>query len=288
MHRERPARPGGCRGPRPTRRRPTPSRPRAPTGRQRPPPGPRYWTTKRMKTPHALGAAARHRPADPDAVGMPRGVADVDRRPRARAAANRRPRTTRAQAPAREKKPAPGRRRWRSSGSRPQDTFGPAQVSALCCDASARPARRRVMESTGTSVGARGGALASPLLLRRALPTGVCRRPLLLRRHAPARPGGFRGHHRAAPSSARSAGGAPSTPAGARSAPGSSRSRATRPSTSCAGAGARSRWPLEPADVEAAADGHAEAAVRRATVRAALARLEPRERELIALRFTRD
>ena len=42
---------------------------------------------------------------------------------------------------------------------------------------------------------------------------------------------------------------------------------------------------VEPADDEAAPEGEAEAAERRATVRAALAALEPRERELIALKF---
>jgi RNA polymerase sigma-70 factor (ECF subfamily) len=41
----------------------------------------------------------------------------------------------------------------------------------------------------------------------------------------------------------------------------------------------------EPADAEAATDDDGEAAVRRATVRAALAALEARDRELIALRF---
>jgi RNA polymerase sigma-70 factor (ECF subfamily) len=41
----------------------------------------------------------------------------------------------------------------------------------------------------------------------------------------------------------------------------------------------------EPAGDEPAPDGEAEAAERRATVRAALATLEPRERELIALKF---
>jgi RNA polymerase sigma-70 factor (ECF subfamily) len=41
----------------------------------------------------------------------------------------------------------------------------------------------------------------------------------------------------------------------------------------------------EPADDEPAPDGEAEAAERRATVRAALATLEPRDRELIALKF---
>jgi RNA polymerase sigma factor (sigma-70 family) len=42
----------------------------------------------------------------------------------------------------------------------------------------------------------------------------------------------------------------------------------------------------EPADVDAALpEDDAEAALRRATVRAALAQLEPRERELIALKF---
>ena len=41
----------------------------------------------------------------------------------------------------------------------------------------------------------------------------------------------------------------------------------------------------EPADDEAAPEGEAEAAERRATVRAALATLEPRDRELIALKF---
>ena len=42
---------------------------------------------------------------------------------------------------------------------------------------------------------------------------------------------------------------------------------------------------VEPADDEAAPEGEAEAAERRATVRAALADLDPRERELIALKF---
>ncbi|MGZ6675365.1 MAG: RNA polymerase sigma factor, partial [Solirubrobacteraceae bacterium] len=42
---------------------------------------------------------------------------------------------------------------------------------------------------------------------------------------------------------------------------------------------------VEPADDEAAPEGEAEAAERRATVRAALAALDPRERELIALKF---
>jgi len=42
---------------------------------------------------------------------------------------------------------------------------------------------------------------------------------------------------------------------------------------------------VEPADDEAAPEGEAEAAERRATVRAALAGLDPRERELIALKF---
>ena len=42
---------------------------------------------------------------------------------------------------------------------------------------------------------------------------------------------------------------------------------------------------VEPAGDEAAPEGEAEAAERRATVRAALATLEPRERELIALKF---
>jgi RNA polymerase sigma-70 factor, ECF subfamily len=41
----------------------------------------------------------------------------------------------------------------------------------------------------------------------------------------------------------------------------------------------------EPADDAAAPEGEAEAAERRATVRAALATLEPRDRELIALKF---
>jgi RNA polymerase sigma factor (sigma-70 family) len=41
----------------------------------------------------------------------------------------------------------------------------------------------------------------------------------------------------------------------------------------------------EPADDEPAPEGEAEAAERRATVRAALATLEPREREVIALKF---
>ena len=41
----------------------------------------------------------------------------------------------------------------------------------------------------------------------------------------------------------------------------------------------------EPADDAAAPEGEAEAAERRATVRAALAGLDPRERELIALKF---
>jgi RNA polymerase sigma factor (sigma-70 family) len=42
---------------------------------------------------------------------------------------------------------------------------------------------------------------------------------------------------------------------------------------------------VEPADDEAAPEGGAEAAERRAAVRAALADLDPRERELIALKF---
>jgi len=42
---------------------------------------------------------------------------------------------------------------------------------------------------------------------------------------------------------------------------------------------------VEPADDEPAPEGEAEAAERRATVRAALAGLDPRERELIALKF---
>ena len=42
---------------------------------------------------------------------------------------------------------------------------------------------------------------------------------------------------------------------------------------------------VEPAAAEAAPEGEAEAAERRATVRAALATLEPRDRELIALKF---
>jgi RNA polymerase sigma-70 factor, ECF subfamily len=42
---------------------------------------------------------------------------------------------------------------------------------------------------------------------------------------------------------------------------------------------------VEPADDEAAPEGEAEAAERRATVRAALSALDPRERELIALKF---
>jgi RNA polymerase sigma-70 factor, ECF subfamily len=42
---------------------------------------------------------------------------------------------------------------------------------------------------------------------------------------------------------------------------------------------------VEPAGDEAAPEGEAEAAERRATVRAALATLEPRDRELIALKF---
>jgi RNA polymerase sigma-70 factor (ECF subfamily) len=41
----------------------------------------------------------------------------------------------------------------------------------------------------------------------------------------------------------------------------------------------------EPADDDAAPEGEAEAAERRATVRAALAALDPRDRELIALKF---
>jgi RNA polymerase sigma-70 factor (ECF subfamily) len=41
----------------------------------------------------------------------------------------------------------------------------------------------------------------------------------------------------------------------------------------------------EPADDEAALEGEAEAAERRAAVRAALAALDPRDRELIALKF---
>ena len=66
---------------------------------------------------------------------------------------------------------------------------------------------------------------------------------------------------------------------------GSSGSPATRRSTSCAGAGAARSSPQEPAADEAAPEGEAEAAERRATVRAALATLEPRDRELIALKF---
>ena len=45
------------------------------------------------------------------------------------------------------------------------------------------------------------------------------------------------------------------------------------------------RLAADPADVDATAGDDAEAAVRRATVRAALAGLEARDRELIALRF---
>ena len=47
----------------------------------------------------------------------------------------------------------------------------------------------------------------------------------------------------------------------------------------------RDELTAEPAGDEPAPDGEAEAAERRATVRAALAGLDPRERELIALKF---
>jgi len=78
------------------------------------------------------------------------------------------------------------------------------------------------------------------------------------------------------PSSAPTASATASTPSGESRALGCSASPATPPSTSCA----------EPADLESfgAAEG-AEHDERRLTVAAALERLEPRERELIALKF---
>ena len=68
-----------------------------------------------------------------------------------------------------------------------------------------------------------------------------------------------------------------------RSGPGCSGSRATPRWTSCAGASAPSRW--SPSRASSPADDDPDAIARRATVRAALGRLEPRDRELIALKY---
>ena len=67
---------------------------------------------------------------------------------------------------------------------------------------------------------------------------------------------------------------------------GCSGSRATPRWTSCAGGGAPRRSPRTPATRDAPTpEDEAADALRRAAVRAALARLEARDRELIALKF---
>ncbi len=61
-------------------------------------------------------------------------------------------------------------------------------------------------------------------------------------------------------------------------------SRATPRSTNCAGDGALAALTTEPTS-EAGLDDHAEVALRRTAVRNALARIPPRDRELVALKF---
>ena len=88
------------------------------------------------------------------------------------------------------------------------------------------------------------------------------------------------------PSSAPTASARASTRAAASRAPGSSGSPATPPSTSCAAAAARPSWRRSrPTSSSAPAHESAEASERRLALTAALATLEARERELIALKF---
>ena len=88
------------------------------------------------------------------------------------------------------------------------------------------------------------------------------------------------------PSSAPTGAARASTRAAAASAAGCSASRATRRSTSCAGASARRRSSATcPTTTAGAPEEEADLAIRRTTVRVALAALAPRDRELVALKF---